>query len=267
MKPVKLLLMVALATALVMFFVLDLGRFFSLGYLQASQSHFATLYAESPWGVRAMFFALYVLMTSMSLPGAAVLTLAGGGVFGLGWGLLLVSFASSLGATVSFLVARFVLREGVQARFGERLTEVNQGVDRDGALYLFSLRLIPVVPFFVINLAMGLTTLRTWTFYWVSQLGMLAGTAVYVNAGTQLAALRSLKDVASPGILGAFVLLGVFPLIAKALMNSIQKRKSMHAGKRCVPQHSTATWWSLAVARVAWCRPILLPPSKPKSRW
>lgn len=215
----------ALALALAGFVVLDLGRFVSLAYLQASQAGLSALYAETPWAVRAAFFALYVAVASLSLPGAAILTLAGGGIFGLGWGLLLVSFASTLGATVSFLAARFVLRDTVQARFGERLASINQGVARDGALYLFSLRLIPVVPFFVINLAMGLTSLRPWTFYWVSQLGMLAGTAVYVNAGTQLASIHSLRDVASPALLGALALLGLFPLLAKAVMQALQQRQ------------------------------------------
>ncbi|OYT90325.1 MAG: pyridine nucleotide-disulfide oxidoreductase [Burkholderiales bacterium PBB3] len=225
MKLSKIVLLVAIAAAVVAFFVLDLDRFLSLDYLRQSQANFSALYAESPWLVRGTYFAVYVAVAALSLPGAAILTLAGGGIFGLAWGLLLVSFASSIGATLSFLAARFVLRDGVQAKFGARLAELNQGVARDGALYLFSLRLIPVVPFFVINLLMGLPALRTWTFYWVSQLGMLIGTAVYVNAGTQLASLQSLKDVASPGLLGAFVLLGLLPFIAKATMNFIQKRK------------------------------------------
>ncbi|CAM8646923.1 Lpd Pyruvate/2-oxoglutarate dehydrogenase complex, dihydrolipoamide dehydrogenase (E3) component, and related enzymes [Comamonadaceae bacterium] len=225
MKASKLLVLALIGLAIASFVVLDLGRYLSLDALRQSQASLASAYAENPWSLRAGFFAVYVTVASLSLPGAAILTLAGGGVFGLGWGLLLVSFASSVGATVSFLAARFVLRDAVQARFGSRLTEINQGIARDGALYLFSLRLIPVVPFFVINLLMGLTTLRTRTFYWVSQLGMLAGTAVYVNAGTRLAELQSLKDVASPEVLGAFVLLGLFPLIAKALMNLVQKRK------------------------------------------
>ena len=225
MKLSKILVLAAVLAAIAAFFVLDLGRFFSLDYLKTSQSQLAALYAEHPWSARGAYFVLYVAVASLSLPGAAILTLAGGGIFGLGWGLLLVSFASSIGATVSFLVARFVLRDSVQAKFGARLADINKGIARDGALYLFSLRLIPVVPFFVINLLMGLTKLRTRTFYAVSQLGMLAGTAVYVNAGTQLAAIASLKDIASPRLLGAFVLLGIFPLIAKAAMNFIQKRK------------------------------------------
>ena len=221
----RLLVLAALLLALTGFVALDLGRFFSLAYLKASQAGLSALYNEAPWTVRGAFFALYVAVASLSLPGAAILTLAGGGIFGFSWGLLLVSFASTLGATVSFLSARFVLRDSVQARFGARLAGINQGVARDGALYLFSLRLIPVLPFFVINLAMGLTPLPAWTFYWVSQLGMLAGTAVYVNAGTELASISALRDVASPGLLGALALLGLFPLLAKAVMQALQQRR------------------------------------------
>ena len=225
MTPKKLFLVAALLAGVALFFALDLGRYASLDYLQASQASFAAQYAANPWTLRLAFFAAYVAVASLSLPGAALLTLAGGGVFGFGWGLLLVSFASSIGATVSFWVARYVLRDWVQARFANRLADINQGVARDGALYLFSLRLIPVVPFFAINLAMGLTAMPARTFYWVSQLGMLAGTAVYVNAGTQLASITTLKDVVSPGLLGAFVLLGLFPLLAKAVMRWVQQRK------------------------------------------
>jgi pyruvate/2-oxoglutarate dehydrogenase complex dihydrolipoamide dehydrogenase (E3) component/uncharacterized membrane protein YdjX (TVP38/TMEM64 family) len=225
MKTSKWIVVLLVALAIGAFIALDLGRYLNLEALRQSQAALAAHYASNPWTLRAAFFAIYVAVASLSLPGAAILTLAGGGVFGLGWGLLLVSFASSIGATVSFLAARFVLRDAVQARFGVRLADINQGVARDGALYLFSLRLIPVVPFFVINLLMGLTAMPARTFYWVSQLGMLAGTAVYVNAGTRLAELRSLQDVASPQVLGAFVLLGLFPLAAKAVMGFIQKRK------------------------------------------
>ena len=225
MKLSKIALLVGIAVLVLLYFALDLGRFLSLDYLQQSQANFAALYAQSPWLVRGAFFALYVAVASLSLPGAALLTLAGGGIFGLGWGLLLVSFASTLGATVSFLVARFVLRATVQERFGARLQDINRGVEREGALYLFSLRLVPLVPFFVINLAMGLTSMRTRTFYWVSQLGMLAGTAVYVNAGTQLGQLQSLKGVVSPGLLGSFVLLGLFPLLARRAMDAVKQRR------------------------------------------
>ena len=225
MTKSKLILLLLLAALALAFFALDLGRFLNLAYLRESQTSFAQLYAESPWVVRGTYFAVYVAVAALSLPGAALLTLAGGAIFGLGWGLVVVSFASAIGATLSFGMARFFLRDLVQARFGKRLAEIDRGVQRDGALYLFSLRLIPVVPFFVINLAMGLTTMRAWTFYWVSQLGMLAGTAVYVNAGTQLASIQSLKDVVSPALLGSFVLLGLFPLLAAKAMHIIKARQ------------------------------------------
>jgi pyruvate/2-oxoglutarate dehydrogenase complex dihydrolipoamide dehydrogenase (E3) component/uncharacterized membrane protein YdjX (TVP38/TMEM64 family) len=225
LKLSKILLLAGLALLIAAFFALDLGRYLSLDYLKGSQAGFDQLYAQHPWWVRGAYFLTYVAVAALSLPGAAILTLAGGAVFGLGWGLLLVSFASSLGATLAFLLARYALRDAVQSRFGARLGAINQGIARDGALYLLSLRLVPLVPFFVINLAMGLTTMRVWTYYWVSQLGMLAGTAVYVNAGTQLAHVQTLKDVVSPGLLGSFVLLGVFPLLARKLMDAVQRRR------------------------------------------
>ena len=157
-----------------------------------------------------MFFVIYVLVTAFSLPGAAVMTLVGGALFGLGWGLLLVSFASTIGASLAFLIARSLLRDWVQRRFAGYLTAINQGVEKQGGFYLFTLRLVPVFPFFVINLVMALTPIKLWTFYWVSQIGMLAGTAVYVNAGTQLAQLQSLSGILSPALLGSFILLGLF---------------------------------------------------------
>lgn len=219
------LVLLAIVGALVAFFALGGQRYATLEYLHSSQAHWAALYAAQPWVVRGAYFALYVLVASLSLPGAAVLTLAGGGIFGLAWGLVLVSFASSLGATLSFLSARYLLRQPVQSRWGTQLQEIERGVAQDGAWYLLSLRLIPVVPFFIVNLLMGLTPLRTWTFYWVSQLGMLAGTVVYVHAGTQLAPISSLQDVASPSILGAFALLGLFPWLAKAVLSGLQQRR------------------------------------------
>jgi pyruvate/2-oxoglutarate dehydrogenase complex dihydrolipoamide dehydrogenase (E3) component/uncharacterized membrane protein YdjX (TVP38/TMEM64 family) len=183
-------------------------------------------YQAHPWQTAAGFFAVYVAATALSLPGAAtLLTLAGGATFGLLWGTVLVSFASSLGATLAFLASRFVLRDWVQGSFGRQLQGINEGVAKEGAFYLFTLRLIPAVPFFVINLAMGLTPLRAWTFYWVSQLGMLAGTLVYVNAGTQLGALESPAGILSPGLIGAFLLLGFFPLIAKKALDAWKARK------------------------------------------
>ena len=222
-RQIGLLLLLALAIGA--FVVLDLGRFLSFEQLKASQTGFAQLHAQQPLAVAAVYFLVYVLATALSFPGATIITLAGGAVFGLWQGLLIVSFASTIGATLAFLASRFVLRDWVEARFGQRLADINAGVNREGAFYLFSLRLIPVVPFFLINLLMGLTRMKVWTYYWVSQLGMLAGTAVYVNAGTQLAQLDSLQGILSPAILGSFVLLGIFPLIARRALAALQKRK------------------------------------------
>jgi pyruvate/2-oxoglutarate dehydrogenase complex dihydrolipoamide dehydrogenase (E3) component/uncharacterized membrane protein YdjX (TVP38/TMEM64 family) len=197
----------------------------SFEQLKASQASFNQLYAQQPFTVAAVYFGVYVLATALSFPGAVIITLAGGAVFGLGWGLLIVSFASTLGATLAFWASRFVLRDWVESRFGQRLADINAGVDKEGAFYLFTLRLIPVVPFFLINLLMGLTRMKTWTYYWVSQIGMLAGTAVYVNAGTQLAQLDSVQGILSPALLGSFVLLGIFPLLARRGVAAMQKRQ------------------------------------------
>jgi pyruvate/2-oxoglutarate dehydrogenase complex dihydrolipoamide dehydrogenase (E3) component/uncharacterized membrane protein YdjX (TVP38/TMEM64 family) len=197
----------------------------SFEQLKASQASFAQLHAEHPFTVAAVYFLVYVLATALSIPGAVVITLAGGAIFGLWQGLLIVSFASTVGATLAFLASRFLLRDWVEARFGQRLADINAGVNREGGFYLFTLRLIPVVPFFLINLLMGLTRMKVWTYYWVSQIGMLAGTAVYVNAGTQLAQLDSLQGILSPALLGSFVLLGIFPLIARRIVAAVQKRK------------------------------------------
>lgn len=160
------------------------------------------------------------------------MTLAGGALFGLGVGTLLVSFASSIGATLAFLASRFLFRDWVQGRYGERLAAINKGMEKDGAFYLFTLRLVPVLPFFVMNLLMGLTPIKTRTFYWVSQVGMLAGTLVYVNAGTQLACIDSLSGILCPGLLGSFVLLGILPLLAKRLVALVQAHKVYAGWKR-----------------------------------
>jgi pyruvate/2-oxoglutarate dehydrogenase complex dihydrolipoamide dehydrogenase (E3) component/uncharacterized membrane protein YdjX (TVP38/TMEM64 family) len=219
------LLLGVLAAAVALFFGLGLNRYLSLATLQQRHAEFADQYAQHPWELRAGYFMLYLAVASMALPGAAILTLAGGAVFGFSWGLLLTSFASSLGATLSFWLARWLLRDLVQSRFAVQLQAINAGLQKEGALYLFGLRLIPVVPFFLINLTMGLTALRSWTFYWVSQLGMLVGTAVYVNAGLQLASLKSLSDVASPALLGSLVLLGLFPLLVSGVWKRLQQRR------------------------------------------
>ena len=221
----KLVLVLLVVAAVIAFFALDLGRFLSLAYLKSQQTALAAFYAEHRVQTLAAYFAIYVAVTALSLPGAVILTLAGGALFGFWTGLVVVSFASSLGALLAMLAARFVLRDSVQARFGEKLAAINAGVDKDGAFYLFALRLVPLFPFFVINLLMGLTRIRAWTFYWVSQLGMLAGTAVYVNVGTQLAQVESLGGVLSPALLGSFILLGLFPLLAKKIVDAIKARQ------------------------------------------
>jgi pyruvate/2-oxoglutarate dehydrogenase complex dihydrolipoamide dehydrogenase (E3) component/uncharacterized membrane protein YdjX (TVP38/TMEM64 family) len=225
MNKNKLLLLLALAAALVAFFALDLGRFFSLDYIKGARADFAALYAARPLVVAASFFAVYVAVTALSLPGAAILTLLAGAIFGLLVGTVVVSFASSLGATLAMLFARYVLRDSVKARFGARLADIDKGIEREGAFYLFTLRLVPVFPFFVINLLMGLTKMKAATFYGVSQLGMLAGTVVFVYAGTQLAQITSLQGIISPGLALALVLLGVFPLLAKKLIDAVKARR------------------------------------------
>ena len=221
----KILLGLVIAMVVVAYFAFDLGRWFSLDAFKSQQAAIEAWRQANPWLTAAIFFVVYVAVTALSLPGAAIMTLAGGAVFGLFWGTVLVSFASSLGATLAFLASRFLLRDWVQARFGERLRAINAGVEKEGGFYLFTLRLVPVFPFFMINLLMGLTPMRAWTFYWVSQVGMFAGTIVYVNAGTQLAGISSLAGILSPGLIGSFALLGIFPLIAKKIVDTVKAKK------------------------------------------
>ena len=225
MNKKKLGLFVLIAALVVSYFLFDLGRFFSLDYFKGQHAAIEAYRAAHPWATAGMFFAIYVAVTALSFPGAAVLTLVAGAIFGLLTGLVIVSFASSIGATLAFLASRFLLRDWVQQRFGDRLRAINAGVAKEGGFYLFTLRLVPAFPFFVINLLMGLTPIRVGTFYWVSQLGMLAGTIVYVNAGTQLGQIDSLAGILSPALLGSFVLLGIFPLIAKRIVAAVQARK------------------------------------------
>ena len=225
MSSGKLLLLFAIAAAAGLFFALDLGHYLSLDWLKAQQDAIAAYRADQPLAAVAVYFALYVAVTALSLPGAALMTLAGGAVFGLLWGTLIVSFASSIGATLAFLASRFLLRDWVMTRFGRRLAAIDAGVRKEGAFYLFTLRLVPVFPFFLVNLLLGLTAMKARTFYWVSQLGMLAGTVVYVNAGTQLAQIDSLAGIVSPGLLLSFALLGVFPLIANRIVESVRARR------------------------------------------
>lgn len=226
----RLLLLLTITVAITAFFFFDLGRYFTLAEIKARQAEFADAVDARPLQSAAIFFSIYVLATALSLPGAAtVMTLLAGALFGLGWGVLLVSFASSVGATLAFLASRFLLRDAVRARFGDKLAAIDAGMRRDGPFYLFTLRLIPVFPFFLVNLVMGLTPIATRTFYWVSQFGMLAATAVYVNAGTELARIESLRGIASPTLIGSFVLLGIFPLLAKKLVDLVAARR-VYAG-------------------------------------
>ena len=203
----------------------ELGQWLTLDQLKASRDTLASLYAARPVQTALSFFGVYVLAAALSFPGASILTLAAGAMFGLGLGLLLVSFASSVGALLAFWVSRYMLRDFVKQQFGEMLQPVNEGLMKDGTFYLLTLRLVPVFPFWLINLLMGLTSIESRKFYAVSQIGMLVGTAVYVNAGTQLAAIGSASDVLSPGLLGSLVLLGLLPLIAKFILGALQKRQ------------------------------------------
>ncbi len=225
MKKSRITLLLIIAVLMALFFAFDLQQYLTLETLKSKQNAFLAYYQANQMITIVIYILVYITATALSLPGATILTLAGGGVFGLWVGTLIVSFASTIGASFAFLAARFLFRDGVKDKFGERLKTINNGIAKEGAFYLFTLRLVPIVPFFMINLLMGLTTLKTRTFYWVSQLGMLAGTVVYVNAGTQLAKLDSLAGILSPELLGAFVLLGVFPLMAKKAIYFIRKRK------------------------------------------
>ena len=225
MKNRKLLALVGIAVLIGIFFVFDLGRFFSLDFLKSQQAAFNDVYASRPFTVIATFFVVYIVVTALSLPGAAILTLAAGAFFGLFLGVIVASFASSIGATVAFLVSRYLLRDTIESRFGEKLKTFNKNIDKDGAFYLFTVRLVPVFPFFLVNLVMGLTRLKTGVFYVVSQLGMLAGTIVFVNAGTQLAQIESLSGILSPGLIFSFVLLGIFPLVAKKIVDAVKAKK------------------------------------------
>jgi pyruvate/2-oxoglutarate dehydrogenase complex dihydrolipoamide dehydrogenase (E3) component/uncharacterized membrane protein YdjX (TVP38/TMEM64 family) len=221
----KSLLLLAIAAVVALFFVFDLGQYLTLDYLKHQQAAFDSLYQHNRFSMLGAYALIYILVTALSLPGATVMTLAGGALFGLGTALVVVSFASSIGATLAFLVSRFLLRDWVQSRFGEKLSSINQGVEKEGAFYLFSLRLVPIFPFFVINLAMGLTPLKAGLFYLVSQVGMLPGTFVYVNAGTQIGQLDSVAGILSPSIILSFALLGIFPLLAKKIISMLKAKK------------------------------------------
>lgn len=223
MTASRIILLLVICSAIAAFFYFDGQHYLTLAMLKSQYASIAAFRDDYPIQAIAFYGLIYIVVTGLSLPGATILTLAGGAIFGLFWGTVIVSFASTIGATLAFLAARFLFKDSIQARFSDRLQAINEGIAREGAFYLFTLRLVPLFPFFIINVLMGLTTLKTRTFYWVSQVGMLAGTLVYVNAGTQLAKLDSLGGILSPLVVGAFVLLGLFPLLAKKLVDLMRE--------------------------------------------
>ncbi|MGB1310860.1 MAG: FAD-dependent oxidoreductase [Leucothrix sp.] len=225
----KIILIGVIAALFIAFFAFDLQQYFSLEFIKAKQQAFNDYYQQNMVFTILMFFVVYVIMAALSLPGAAIMTVLAGALFGLITGVIIVSFASTLGATLAFLVARYLFRDTLEARYADKLQLINEGVEKEGPLYLFAMRLVPLFPFFLVNILMGFTKLKTATFAWVSQIGMLAGTAVYVYAGTQLAQIDSLSSILSPGLLIAFALLGVFPVIAKKIMNKIRASKVFSA--------------------------------------
>ena len=219
----KIILLIALIVAITFFYLFHLDRFLTLSYLKQYQNQLSILYSTHTVPTTLVYMTIYIMVTSLSLPGAALLTLAGGALFGFWMGTVVVSFASTIGATLACIVSRFLLREWVQNKFKDKLSFINEGIKKEGAFYLFTMRLIPAFPFFVINLLMGLTPMPLFQFYWVSQLGMLAGTMVYVNAGKELARIDSLSGILSARLIFSFILLGIFPIIVKKVMAEYKK--------------------------------------------
>jgi dihydrolipoamide dehydrogenase len=224
-KSPKLIVVAAIVLLVAAWFALDFGQYFNLEYLKSQQAAIENWRAANPVKAVVIYSTIYIVVTALSLPGAVIMTLAGGALFGLLWGTVIISFASTIGATLAFIIARYLFHDWVQEKFGNRLQAINEGIRKEGAFYLFSLRLVPVFPFFVINLVMALTPIATRTYYWVSQLGMLPATIVFVYAGTQLAKIDSLQGLLSPGLLTAFILLGLFPLLAKKVVGFLEARK------------------------------------------
>ena len=225
----KIGLVLTLAIVVSLFIYFDLSRFLTLDYIKESQARFQNLYQAHRFMVVSVYMVIYIVVTALSLPGAAVMTLAGGGFFGLVTGTIVVSVASTIGATCACLASRFILRDWVQSKFGGKLSAINEGIDKEGSFYLFSLRLIPIFPFFVINLLMGLTKMPIRTYFWVSQLGMLPATIVFVNAGKEIAKIDSVAGIASPTLLISFAILGLFPVTVKKVM-SLYRRKRVSSG-------------------------------------
>lgn len=232
MNSKRTILVVVIAALIASFFIFDLNQYLTLESLKSNQIDLAQ-YIEANWLMAFIgYLVIYALATALSVPGAAILTLGAGALFGFGWGLLLASFASSIGATLAFLASRFLLRDWVKSTFSKKLESIDKGIERDGAFYLLSLRLVPLFPFFIINLVMGVTGIKTWTYYWVSQVGMLIGTAVFVNAGTQLVEINQLSDIVSGELILSFVLLGIFPILAKFILSALQQRRVYKGWKK-----------------------------------
>lgn len=221
----KILIVLAIVLVLICVKAFNLQQYLTLDYLRQSKDTLTQLYNTYGTIILFSYMAIYVLVAALSIPGATIMTLAGGAIFGRILGTFAVSIASTTGATVACIIARYLLRDWVEKRFGDKLKTLNNGIEKEGAFYLFTLRLVPVFPFFLINLAMGLTKIRILTFFFVSMIGMLPGTFVFVNAGTELAKLDSLKGILSPNLILAFVLLGIFPLILKKILDFVRKNK------------------------------------------
>ncbi len=228
----RITLVLFVLAAFTAFYWFDLGQYLNLESLKTQQSLLTSYFDTHPLGFSLIYASIYVASAALSIPGATILTLASGAIFGFWWGLLLVSLSSSIGATLAFLGSRYLLRDTVQKKFKDKLEKVNAGIEKEGSFYLFTLRLVPLIPFFVINLVMGLTPMKTRTFFFVSQLGMLMGTIVYVNAGTQLANITSPRDILTPSLLFSFVLIGILPLISKWLLNRFKAGQHMKKFKK-----------------------------------
>ena len=224
-KLFKIIVLIVLITFISLFFALDFNQYADLTFIKDKQLIIEDFYEKKPITALMIFAFSYFLVTALSLPAAVVLTLLGGALFGFSIALVMISFVSTLGATIAFLIARFLARDYVQLYFKKQLLSINNGFEKEGAFYLFALRLVPIFPFFIINIVMSLLPIKTWTFYWVSQMGMLPGTAVFVYAGTQLAQINEISDITSPSLIFAFTLLGLFPLITKKFLQYIRMDK------------------------------------------
>ena len=226
MQIKKLMLASLIAIVLILLLFFDLHNFLTLENLKSSKDKLKAYYQENTLIVLGTYFVIYLTSVAFSIPSAAVLTLAGGALFGLAAGTLVVSFASTIGATMAMLISRLLLRDWVQNRFSEQMGTINSGILKEGVFYLFTLRLLPAVPFFVTNLVMGLTSIRTHTFFWVSQLGMLPATLVYVNAGSELGKVQTIDEILSSSLIISFLFLGIFPLLVKKILTIIQAKSA-----------------------------------------